>query len=48
LLDRLTATRILAAWHHHRDMDEVLWRLPRECAPPHSAVHARQHHGHRP
>ncbi|MGW9031158.1 hypothetical protein ACWGQ5_45380 [Streptomyces sp. NPDC055722] len=48
LLDRLTTTRILAAWHHHRDMDEVLWRLPHECAPPRSAVHARQHHGHRP
>ncbi|MEU6325160.1 hypothetical protein [Streptomyces sp. NPDC047009] len=48
LLDRLTTSRILAAWHHHRDMDEVLWRLPRECAPPRSVVHPRQHHGHRP
>ncbi|MGW0633495.1 hypothetical protein [Streptomyces sp. NPDC002758] len=48
LLDRLTTSRILAAWHHHRDTDEVLWRLPRECAPHHSVVHPRQHHGHRP
>ncbi|MGW2939647.1 hypothetical protein ACWDA7_50130 [Streptomyces sp. NPDC001156] len=47
-IDRLTTTRVLAAWHRDRDMDEVLWRLPRECAPPRSVVHPRQHHGHRP
>ncbi|MFF5985394.1 hypothetical protein ACFY78_41865 [Streptomyces olindensis] len=32
LLDRLVATHTLAAWHHDRDADEVLWQLP-----PHDA-----------
>jgi hypothetical protein len=27
LLDRLVRSRLLAAWHHHRDHDEA-WRLP--------------------
>jgi hypothetical protein len=26
LLDRLTTTRTLTAWHHHRDTDEVHWQ----------------------
>ena len=38
LLDRLTRTRILAAWHHRRDTDEVLWQLLNECAPLHGTV----------
>ncbi|MET8646429.1 hypothetical protein [Streptomyces sp. NPDC004675] len=33
LLDRLTRAHILAAWHRHRDTDEVLWQLPDEHAP---------------
>lgn len=28
LLDRLVAARILTAWHHHRETDEVVWHLP--------------------
>jgi hypothetical protein len=48
LLDRLTTTRILAAWHHHRDTDEVRWQLEHECTPTHSAVHPRQHRVRRP
>ncbi|MEU6325541.1 hypothetical protein [Streptomyces sp. NPDC047009] len=48
LLDRLTTIRILAAWHHHRDTDEVLWQLPHEHSPTHSAVHPRQPHMRRP
>lgn len=28
LLDRLVRLRLLAAWHHHRDDDEVSWAVP--------------------
>ncbi|MFF4829571.1 hypothetical protein ACFY20_43175 [Streptomyces sp. NPDC001312] len=38
LLDRLTRTRVLVAWHHRRDTDEVLWQLPSEWAPIRPAV----------
>ncbi|MGW0165989.1 hypothetical protein ACWDWT_12450 [Streptomyces sp. NPDC003343] len=34
LLDRLTRARVLAAWHHRRDTDEVLWQLPNSDANP--------------
>ncbi|MGI5144080.1 hypothetical protein [Streptomyces sp. CA-106110] len=48
LLDRLTTVRVLAAWHHHRDTDEVLWQLPHACTPTRSAVHPRPHPMRRP
>ncbi|WP_282703919.1 hypothetical protein [Streptomyces sp. CC219B] len=32
LLDRLVATRTLAAWHHNRETDEVFWQLPTRAA----------------
>ncbi|MGW1673356.1 hypothetical protein [Streptomyces sp. NPDC002324] len=32
LLDRLTATRTLAIWHHDRETDEVFWHLPQQLA----------------
>ncbi|WP_237693647.1 hypothetical protein [Streptomyces sp. SID2888] len=44
LLDRLTAIRVLTAWHHRRDTDEVLWQLPHERKPTHPAVHPEQRH----
>ncbi|MER5916520.1 hypothetical protein ABT124_40585 [Streptomyces sp. NPDC001982] len=48
LLDRLTNSRILTAWHNQRDTDEVQWQLPHELPPTRSAVHPRQHHVRRP
>ncbi|OAH11721.1 hypothetical protein [Streptomyces jeddahensis] len=41
LLDRLTTTRVLAAWQHRRDTDEILWQLPHEDTPTHAAVGPR-------
>ncbi|MFJ8936446.1 hypothetical protein ACIRL0_12130 [Streptomyces sp. NPDC102365] len=32
LLDRLTASHTLTAWHHNRETDEVLWHLPQQHA----------------
>ncbi|MDX3716038.1 hypothetical protein [Streptomyces europaeiscabiei] len=32
LLDRLTAARTLAIWHHDRETDEVFWHLPQQLA----------------
>ncbi|WP_413755048.1 hypothetical protein [Streptomyces sp. MMBL 11-3] len=37
LLDRLTASRALAAWHHDRETDAVFWRLP-DSMPQHGSV----------
>ncbi|MGW2433689.1 hypothetical protein [Streptomyces sp. NPDC001640] len=48
LLDRLTSTRVLAAWHHYRDTDEVLWQLPTECTSTPADVRPRQHGVSRP
>jgi hypothetical protein len=48
LLDRLTSIRTLTGWHHHRDTDEVLWQLPHERPPTHSALQPRQHRVRRP
>ncbi|MFI5799748.1 hypothetical protein [Streptomyces sp. NPDC051677] len=43
LLDRLVARRILSAWHHQRETDEVRWQpaLPPRGAPgaPHKSAH---------
>ncbi|MDX3673096.1 hypothetical protein [Streptomyces europaeiscabiei] len=33
LLDRLTASRTLTAWHHNRETDEVFWHLPQQHGP---------------
>ncbi|MFJ4624678.1 hypothetical protein [Streptomyces sp. NPDC088812] len=30
LLDRLTASHTLTAWHHNRETDEVFWHLPQQ------------------
>ncbi|MFJ8608062.1 hypothetical protein ACIRH0_12785 [Streptomyces sp. NPDC093675] len=48
LLDRLTRVRVLAAWHHRQDTDEVLWQLPDEHATPRAAVHPVQLRTRRP
>jgi hypothetical protein len=48
LLDRLAINRVLAAWHHRRDTDEVLWQLPHELPTTHPAVHPGHRHGRRP
>jgi hypothetical protein len=32
LLDRLTGSSALTAWHHNQDTDEVLWQLPHQQA----------------
>ncbi|MFD7817653.1 hypothetical protein ACFV6E_32745 [Streptomyces sp. NPDC059785] len=33
LLDQLIRTRLLTAWHHNHDSDEIRWELPANSAP---------------
>ncbi|MFC8208939.1 hypothetical protein [[Kitasatospora] papulosa] len=42
LLDRLTTSRTLSAWHHNRETDEVFWHLP----PQHAAGWPGEHRTH--
>lgn len=37
-LDRLVASRSLAAWHYCRDTDEVAWRLSLQVRADRTAV----------
>lgn len=43
LLDRLVTTRILGAWQHNRETDEVFWQLPQPQAQPRSVALPRGH-----
>ncbi|MET7728379.1 hypothetical protein [Streptomyces mirabilis] len=45
LLDRLVASRSVAAWHYCRDTDEVAWRLSLQVRVGRAAVQQWQHNG---
>lgn len=44
LLDRLVSARTLSVWHHHRETDEVFWKLPPQPAYARSTVRPGRRH----
>jgi hypothetical protein len=38
LLDQLLRARLVTAWHHHHDSDEVRWELPAHSSPGSNAA----------
>ncbi|WP_433917329.1 hypothetical protein OIE50_51085 [Streptomyces canus] len=44
LLDQLVNTHALSAWHHHRESDEVRWKLPHQQTQIRPTVGPRRRH----